>query len=83
MFIINPFKANFSFLCEMLYATWYDLHPWRSVTFSKVAGFWPETSLKVNSSMGVFHVFQIVKMVPNRAAHDISSANIRKDKKVG
>ena len=61
MFIINPFKANFSFLCEMLYATWYDLYPWRSVTFSKVAGFWPETSLKVTLIHGCFSPFSNCK----------------------
>ena len=32
---------------------------WMNVTFSKVAGF--------RSSMGVFHVFSIVQMVPDRA----------------
>ena len=35
---------------------------WRSVTFSRVSGY-------KHSSMGVFHVFQIVKMVSNRAKH--------------
>ena len=37
----------------------YKKHPWMSVTFSKVAGF--------RSSMGVFHVFSTVQMVPDRA----------------
>ena len=35
-----------------------EKHPWRSVNFS-------------HSSMGVFHDFQIVQMVPNRATHHI------------
>ena len=37
----------------------------RSVTLSKVAGF------KLQSSTPVFHVFKIVRMVPNRAKHHI------------
>ena len=36
----------------------YKKHPWINVTFSKVAGF--------RSSKGVFHVFSIVQMVPDR-----------------
>ena len=36
-----------------------EKHPWRSVIFSKIA----------NSSMGVFHVFRIVQMAPNRARY--------------
>ena len=35
-----------------------EKHPWRSVTFNKVAG--------SHSSMGVFHIFKIVQMLPNR-----------------
>ena len=42
----------------------YEKHPWRNVTFSK-----PATLLKVklHSSMGVFYVFWIAQMAPNRA----------------
>ena len=39
-----------------------EKHPWRSVTFSKVAGFYH-----------VFQVFKIIQMVPNRAKHHIYS----------
>ena len=38
----------------------FEEHPWRSVTFSKVAE---------HSSMGVFQVFKIVQMVPNCTNH--------------
>ena len=41
-------------------------HPWRSVNFSKIAG------LKLALLLGVFHVFKIVQMVPNRAMDHIS-----------
>ena len=59
-------------------AIWYHLHslknvrkhPWRSVTFSKVAGEKPETLLKVTLLDGCFSRFLIVDMVPNRAKHD-------------
>ena len=43
-----------------------EKHPWKSVTFSEVAGF----SLQaLHSTMGVFHVFKIVQKVPNRVKH--------------
>ena len=35
-----------------------EKHPWRSLT---------QSNLKYHSSMSVFHVFEIVQMVPNRA----------------
>ena len=41
---------------------------WKSVTFNKVAG---ENPGCLNSSMGVFHIFKIVQMIPNRATHHI------------
>ena len=48
-----------------------EKHSWRSVNFSKVAGF------SQHSSMGVFHAFEIVQIIPNRATHNIwSSFNI-------
>ena len=37
------------------------------VTFSKRLK--PATLLQVTSSMGVFHVYKVVQMVPNRATH--------------
>ena len=40
-----------------------EKHPWKSVNFSKLGGL----SLKQHSLMGVFHIFKIVQMVPNRA----------------
>ena len=68
----------------MLYTVWYHfynfktvknrhggvlllvkLQAWRSVTLSKVAGF------RLQSSTPAFHVFKIVRMVPNRAKHHI------------
>ena len=50
-------------------------HAWRSVTFSKVAGF----SLQ-HSSMDAFYVFKIVQMVSHRATHRICmiSQNLHK-----
>ena len=99
-------------LCTIQYHL-YDLkkiekHPWRIVTLSKVAGFWPATVLKVtllhgcfsrflnctngtklrkhhiviliplrifffNFTLGVFHVFKIIQMVPNLAERLIYS----------
>ena len=38
-----------------------EKHPWRKVTFRKVAG--------KHSSMDVFHVFKIVPTLPNCAKH--------------
>ena len=38
-----------------------EKYPWRRDTFSKDEG------LRKGGCMGVFHVFQIVRMVPNRA----------------
>ena len=61
----------------MRYAIWYHLYNLKnvknitSVTFSKVAGFQPATLLKVTLLHGVFHIFYIVQMVPNRAKHHI------------
>ena len=43
-----------------------ERHSWRRVTFrNTLACNFP----KINTFMGVFHVFKIVKMVPNRATH--------------
>ena len=41
-----------------------EKHPRRSVTFSKLY-------LKLHSSMGAFHVFKIIQMVPNPAKRHI------------
>ena len=43
-----------------------EKHSWRSVTFSKVAECFSRFS-----SIGVFYVFKVVQMVPNRAKHRI------------
>ena len=37
-----------------------EKHPWRSVTFSKAAGFSLQLYQKQHSSMDVFHDFEIV-----------------------
>ena len=58
-------------------AIWYQFvqfkncekHPRRSVTFSKVADFNLQLHYMQHSSMGLFHVFKNVQMVPNRATH--------------
>ena len=42
-------------------------HPWRSVTFSKVAGFRLQLYLKKHSFMNVFHFFKIALKVPHHA----------------
>ena len=34
-----------------------EKHPWRSVSFSKVAGFWPAALLKVKLLLGCFSRF--------------------------
>ena len=36
-----------------------------------------------HSSMGVFHVFEIVQMVPNRGKHDIVNSGIQTNDKQG
>ena len=46
-----------------------EKHPWRIVTFSKVEGFNLQLYQKQHSSMGLFHIFKIVQIVPNRAMH--------------
>ena len=43
-----------------------EKHSWRSATFSKVAECFSRFS-----SIGVFYVFKVVQMVPNRAKHRI------------
>ena len=40
-----------------------EKHPWRSVTFSKIAGFKPSTLLNVTLLHGCFRVFKTVQMV--------------------
>ena len=71
---------SFMKLCDAIHFTKFDAlrglvsflqfkkrekHPWRSVTL-----------IKVNSSMGVFHVFKILQMVPNRAKYNKLSTTI-------
>ena len=48
-----------------------EKHPWRIVTFSKVAGLACNFTKSNTSYMGIFHVFQVVQMVQNRATHHI------------
>ena len=48
-----------------------EKHPRRSVSFSKVGSFSLQLYQKYHFSMAVFHVFKIVKMVPNCATHHI------------
>ena len=58
---------------ETLCAIWYHLYnirkrvklPWRSLTFSKVAGFSLQLYWKYHSSKSVFPVFWILKMLRN------------------
>ena len=47
---------------------------WRSVNFSKVAGF--SLQLKLTLLHGCFHVFKIVQLVPNRATHHILKVSL-------
>ena len=42
-----------------------EKHLWKSVTFSKIAK--PATLLKLTLHHGLFHIFEIVQIVPNRA----------------
>ena len=49
----------------------HEKHTWRSVAFSKVAGFNLQLYKKSHSSMDVFHVFYIVQIVPNHAKRHI------------
>ena len=58
--------AQFGTICTIKKKSEKDL--WKSVTFNKVAG---ENPGCLNSSMGVFHIFKIVQMIPNRATHHI------------
>ena len=44
-------------------------HPWRSVTYSKVACFKCATLIKVTLLHGCFHVFEILQLIPNRIKH--------------
>ena len=47
---------------------------WGSVTFSKFAGF---KVCNFTKSKGVFHVFKIVQIVPNRVTYHILFTNLR------
>ena len=46
-----------------------EKHPWKSVTFSKVAGQKPASLPKVTLLLECFAPFLFVQMVPNRAKH--------------
>ena len=39
-------------------------------------------ALREHSSIGVFHFFKIVQMIPNRATHHISSEKVNKFTKI-
>ena len=61
----NMLQLRYLMLCDALsdlvpQFKYHKKHPWRSVTFSKTSKF-------THSSMCVFHVFCIVKMIPNCA----------------
>ena len=72
MKICSIFKCDI--LCDLVPFVQFkkrEKHQSRSVTFSKVAGFYPATLLKVILLYGCFSRFYIVQLIPNLATHHI------------
>ena len=74
---------SFGLLC----AVWYCLYNFKNVKNTHggvplLAKLQPATLLKQHSSMGVFHVFKIVQMVPKRAKPLIHTAFFQQSRHV-
>ena len=62
-------------ICAARFGTICTPHPWRSVTFSKVAGLTCNFTKIKTPPWVIFTFFKILQMTPNRAKHHIFTLN--------